>query len=820
MARDEALEELKQAGPVLRTLARDEGAFRDLLEAFRSRDADRFREILDRAGLGIHCSIVCRWLCVWQTQRVCRILCTDAPVGPPKRAELAEFSRGFARMATDDGLLGRLVEAVDAEDAQAYGAVADEAQLGRFCYLLCHCVVVLRCRQFCEIVCTPVGVPRPDPDPIRELRETGVAIGKLAEDEQAFVAADRAFEAEDAVGLRKVLERVGLLDWCHLVCRWLCCWRCFRVCFVLCPEPPKREFPIPQLRQYAVALGAVGNVLPTLGRLTAAELLVDAVEQEDGERFGAVAELLGVARFCSLLCRWICGIVCRPFCQIVCPPALVCKITAPTGCTEEMPVAEAGPGVAVEVTGTAAGGLFDHYTIEWRSVEGLSCTDDGNWSSDGVVYVGGTPTGSFQVFGGTLGWINTTVLHPGAYEVRLCVYPAVGARSCCCTQFSLFKKMVWIEAAAGTTVATPPGPFVDTTPLGTPVASFGSAITVRGTAVVGTCANRKIQCWDVRYSVGFRSGPPSVVNEVDYIGSLLVAPPMCYTTDAACTEAQKRAPWNDLISRPLTAVWQPTVIDLGGPLLPVCKLSPTSFDTNTLPACPDVNHRCSSGKYTLLLRVEDTLSNVYYDTQHIWIDNKPIHVEFSGIEGLASCADLHIPSFAPPGGSCAAPWPVTLRGIVYDEFIDELDTTAPSDNFDHYRLSIQRQGGPTFTVPITPDFINFGPNPLVGTQRVGDPGTRCGPASCPPPVAPPPRIEGALTQLDLRIFDASCAGSMFPPNYTVPPGFGLEPGECCGYVFVLYAQDKTRSDGYTGGGLHHLTSLWPVCVCNTPAEPA
>jgi len=55
-----------------------------------------------------------------------------------------------------------------------------------------------------------------------------------------------------------------------------------------------------------------------------------------------------------------------------------------------------------------------------------------------------------------------------------------------------------------------------------------------------------------------------------------------------------------------------------------------------------------------------------------------------------------------------------------------------------------------------------------------------------------------LTQLDLRIFDADCAPGLLPP-FTPPPGFPLKWGECCGYAFQLYVQDKTWSDGFAGG---------------------
>ena len=202
--------------------------------------------------------------------------------------------------------------------------------------------------------------------------------------------------------------------------------------------------------------------------------------------------------------------------------------------------------------------------------------------------------------------------------------------------------------------------------------------------------------------------------------------------------------------------------------------------------CPDPHHRCHSGKYTLLLDVTDTLGNHYYDTQHVWFDNKPMvydkYVVFEGIEGLPSCTDLHLgpeTKLIPPGAPCGVPWPVALLGIAYDEYIDETDLAYPSDNFDFYNLSITRQGGPTYIVPITPSLAPpvFGPDPLRGTSRVGDPGERCEPlptiSGCPVPPPIPPKVFGTLTTLDLRAFDEVCAPSLVAP-FAPPAGFALE----------------------------------------------
>lgn len=516
-----------------------------------------------------------------------------------------------------------------------------------------------------------------------------------------------------------------------------------------------------------------------------------------------------------------------------CFQPLTCQITKPVGCTDEEVIQNVG-GLGVTAVGTATGGFFDHYTLEWRKVEGHPCADDSGWQSTGVAYPGGTSTGSVSMVNGILGWINTTVLPAGSYEMRLCVYSSLPnvARSCCCTQFSLFKVLVWIDHVADAPVKTGPdfGPFNPDAPLLIPatndVASVGCCVTVSGSAFVGDCNNRKIKCFELRAAVGFLPGPGQIgFNPAAY--STLLSGPVCYTDPDPQIEAGKRAQWNQVIGKPLTTNLVDNIdIQLGNitiedlwKLKPFCWSSDTGLPTNVMDGpCPDSRHRCRSGKYTLLLHVTDTLGNDYYDTQHVWFDNKPLTVEFAGLAGLPGCTDLHIgldTQYVPPGAPCNVPWPVGLLGIAYDEYIDESDLNPPSDNFDYYILRITRQGGPTVQIPITPDLINYGPDPFKGTQRVGDPGTRCDPmpvvAGCPPSPPIPPKFDGILTLLDLRIFDANCAPSV-PPPYMIPAGFPLKRGTCCGYAFQLYARDKTRSN--TVSCHEAWTPPWAVCICN------
>ncbi len=528
-------------------------------------------------------------------------------------------------------------------------------------------------------------------------------------------------------------------------------------------------------------------------------------------------------------------------CLRECFQPLRCEITAPTECAVEQygllpsvsPIA-----TALQIEGTATGAFFDHYELTWRKVQQKQdCEDDKGFQTVGIHYPGGAATGSAPVVGGVLGWLDTSLLASDTYEIRVCVYSQQTGRTCCCSQFTLFKRQVWIDGVtnipAPVSMATPLGPYDSTAPVvnvtpGGTVVPVGGPITVTGTAWVGDCQDRKIKCVDLRAAVGWLPGPddPGFGATLPQYTIPMLPAPICYDD---VDEKLKRAWWNRLAGYHvhLTRYWHKITLP---PDIWVLEEAPFG-SASGLPlgvtdgVCPDPHHRCRSGQYTLLLDVSDTTGVHYYDTQQVWFDNKPMynnqHARFAGLEGLAACSDMSLGKFVPAGAPCGVAWPINLLGVAYDEYIDETDFTYPSDNFDFYSLSITKQGGPSMAIPVIGPPSDPG-NPFHGTQRRGQPGTRCeplpagGPGCSPAQVVPGEALD-VLTTLDLRVFDAVCAGSVLPP-YSVPAGFALERGECCGYTFELYAQDKTWSDGW-GGGFHHAWSLpWAVCICNDIAK--
>jgi hypothetical protein len=468
---------------------------------------------------------------------------------------------------------------------------------------------------------------------------------------------------------------------------------------------------------------------------------------------------------------------------------LTCALTGPDGCVAEE-VNTAIPALVVSITGTAAGAGFSHYVLEWSK-------DSITWHASDFVYPpvppGSSTQGTLPVVSSLLAYLDTTVLDPGTYFVRMTVFGTGNASTMCSLIFSVFKKDVRILGVAGNTSLDAPWtdpaarlidnvPVLCTRPAGTFEASFGGpCLQILGSAFVGGCDSIQIKGYTIDTKPGYETdcttGGWTNIWAVDF------------TTPAQLQEINMR-----MDTSVLTAVWGPEcLIPVFFPpycLLtdPTGRLYPSSWSS--------VTSGCQlSGLYTLRLTVTDSMAGTYCDTQRMWLDNKPVTAVIL-IDAVPRCADLFISQFALPP-DCSVPWKLPVSGIAYDEYIDDtLPLTRPNDNFDYYVVSIEKQGGPSMYIPVP----GPGGSCYYGTSRVGDPGTRCGAVTG-------PEIIGTLATFDLRAIDPLCQAQL---PYVVPAGFATKRGECCVYIFHLTVYDRTARPC----GSNYATSDWPVKICN------
>lgn len=155
------VDELSAAGAVIARLAEKPEGFDAATKAALSGNCDLMRGVITRLRVDDDCEIICEWFCSWRCVKICLLLCQRFPIEQPilGLSEAFEFAQATARLAADPATLGRLSDAIEAEDAETFGATVEQLQLGRFCAQLCHWICFWRCHLFCRCVCPPVLRP-------------------------------------------------------------------------------------------------------------------------------------------------------------------------------------------------------------------------------------------------------------------------------------------------------------------------------------------------------------------------------------------------------------------------------------------------------------------------------------------------------------------------------------------------------------------------------------------------------------------------------------------------------------------------------------
>ena len=372
-----------------------------------------------------------------------------------------------------------------------------------------------------------------------------------------------------------------------------------------------------------------------------------------------------------------------------CFKPLTCAITSPSSdeCATEQYYA--GPKVyGVEIIGTAAGAFCDHYVLEWKS----PAAPPAAYTQAFIVYAPpALPAGpgACGILGGALGYLQTFGTPvPTDVEIRLTVFSSQPGVAPCVVQvlFQIFKTRVSIENVQGIPVQSPPAwtdpnaQLVNTALVPPEVASFGTDIEIFGHAWVGTCAGKTVKRYTLSYQTGFvtdpTAGPWTQFWEVDYnsplqqgavatgyidLTSYWIVQEFCPAPPGFCPVPVPFILYDELIP---TAWWAgpapytpPGVLGNPSPPAQFFPVDPQQAPIWATQSLPPVN--CFSGQYTLRLAVEDTLGNLYYDTQQIWFDNKPIYGEITGILGVLPCAVINLSQIL-NAGNCKLIWPLAI----------------------------------------------------------------------------------------------------------------------------------------------------------------
>ena len=149
------LDEVVPGGAAMAALARDEGVFRAVVDAFRAWDGESMAKLLERHQLADHCEVVCHWL----RSKEAVILCLELAGPPPLREEQPpdprEFAELVAKLTADEAAVRLMVDAVQDRDVAAWKTLIDKHGIERFSHLLCHWVCTVHYRLVCDVVCSP-----------------------------------------------------------------------------------------------------------------------------------------------------------------------------------------------------------------------------------------------------------------------------------------------------------------------------------------------------------------------------------------------------------------------------------------------------------------------------------------------------------------------------------------------------------------------------------------------------------------------------------------------------------------------------------------
>ncbi|MGD0331440.1 MAG: hypothetical protein ABSB40_13515 [Nitrososphaeria archaeon] len=147
------IEKIQKTGRIVEKLAQNEKAFREVVAAYRTRNASAFQSALKNAGYLEWCYLICEWLCYKECVIECQYLCPTPQTVPPERSvdEMLEFARASSKLIEDKDVLAELVAAVRAKDAKRFQAILKEYGLLPYCVQVCawFCLADCRCNDMC-----------------------------------------------------------------------------------------------------------------------------------------------------------------------------------------------------------------------------------------------------------------------------------------------------------------------------------------------------------------------------------------------------------------------------------------------------------------------------------------------------------------------------------------------------------------------------------------------------------------------------------------------------------------------------------------------
>jgi hypothetical protein len=210
----------------------------DLLKRFTDAmdrgDAQTLGAIVKDLKIQRFCFFVCYWICSLRCRRFCIRICagpqTAAEADP--NDEIRDSIEALAALAKDEAGLMKALDVFRKQDVNGFHSVLEQFGILRLCIIACRFFCYWNCFRICLIVCREI--PKIDLT-IPELREFGLALGKLAQDEARLTRVNEALVREDLAAWGAIIEELRLGRFCYYLCHWICFVRCDLYCWILCP---------------------------------------------------------------------------------------------------------------------------------------------------------------------------------------------------------------------------------------------------------------------------------------------------------------------------------------------------------------------------------------------------------------------------------------------------------------------------------------------------------------------------------------------------------------------------------------------------------
>ena len=149
---------------------------------------------------------------------------------------------------------------------------------------------------------------------IQGLPQMAEAIEKLSANPEAFQDAHNAYLEKNAEKFGAALNKAGIAEHCHIICRFFCRKHCGALYLKFCPEPNRGEVDTKEILAFANA------VTPLLKNEATAKKFLEIMETENVKAWNELVKKNQLEAFCYQLVILFCSLRCRKKCHGLCPP--------------------------------------------------------------------------------------------------------------------------------------------------------------------------------------------------------------------------------------------------------------------------------------------------------------------------------------------------------------------------------------------------------------------------------------------------------------------------------------------------------------------